>query len=204
MCETTPGVKSYSGYVHLPSSVLGDVGNYNISTFFWYFEARHHPKTAPLSIYLAGGPGEPSTYAVLSSESGPCYANLDGNSTTINPWSFNNHVNMLYIDQPAQTGFSYSSLINATYNSATGSIVLADPAKEAPAQNTTFLAGTFASQDPLTTANNSITSAKALWHFAEIWLAEYVNHPRVVLLLIILDFHIIRPTISASACGGTL
>ncbi|KAA1096504.1 hypothetical protein PGT21_018671 [Puccinia graminis f. sp. tritici] len=59
VCETTPGVKSYSGYI--------DTGN-NQSMFFWFFEARNNPKTAPLGLWLN---------------------------------------NMLYIDQPIATGFSY-------------------------------------------------------------------------------------------------
>jgi carboxypeptidase C (cathepsin A) len=84
----------------MPAESLRGIANYNISTFFWYFEARHNASTARLTIYLARGPGESSTYSAVSSESGPCYANPDGNSTTINPWSFNNHVNVLYIDQP--------------------------------------------------------------------------------------------------------
>jgi len=49
--------------------------------------------------------------------------------------------------------------------------------KEAPEQNAIVLAGTFASQDPLSTTNNSVTSAKTLGHIAENWFAEYVNHP---------------------------
>lgn len=36
ICETTPGVKSWSGYVHLPSSLVSDA-SYNTSLFFWYF-----------------------------------------------------------------------------------------------------------------------------------------------------------------------
>jgi hypothetical protein len=109
-------VKSYAGYVRLPPSVLSDVGNYTINTFFWYFEARNNPRNAPLSIYLAGGPGDSSTFAAADGESGPCLVNADANSTSINPFSFNNHVNMLYIDQPVQTGFSYDSLINGTFD----------------------------------------------------------------------------------------
>jgi carboxypeptidase C (cathepsin A) len=54
VCETTPGVKSYSGHVHLPASALNGVADYNISTFFWYFKARHNPQTAPLAISLSG------------------------------------------------------------------------------------------------------------------------------------------------------
>lgn len=51
VCETTPGVGSYSGYVDLsPTS----------HTFFWFFEARKNPETAPLTLWLNGGPGSDS------------------------------------------------------------------------------------------------------------------------------------------------
>lgn len=51
ICETTPGVKSYSGYVDLaPDS----------HTFFWFFEARNNPESAPLTVWLNGGPGSDS------------------------------------------------------------------------------------------------------------------------------------------------
>lgn len=165
-------MKSFSGFVHLPAGTLKDVGNYNLSTYFWYFEARYNPSTAPLGIYLAGGPGESSAYAAIDSESGPCYVNLDGNSTTINPWSFNNHVNMLYIDQPVQSGFSFQTLINGTLDLLSDTVTEIASSSKLPPTNETFKVGTFASQDPLLTTNTSVTSAKALWHFAENWLTQ--------------------------------
>lgn len=176
VCETTPGVKSYSGHVHLPASGLKGIAEYNISTFFWYFEARHNAQTAPLAIYLSGGPGEPSSKAVVDSESGPCYVNADGNSTTINTWSFNQHVNMLYIDQPVQTGFSYNSLIKGTFNLETTDTTPLDTNGVLPKQNTTYRVGTFSSQDLLQTTNTSITSAKALWRFAEHWITTFPEY----------------------------
>lgn len=48
ICETTPGVNSYSGYL--------SVGN-NQNMWFWFFEARHNPTTAPLATWFNGGPG---------------------------------------------------------------------------------------------------------------------------------------------------
>ena len=51
ICETTPGVKSYSGYVDTRD------GSH---TFFWFFEAREKPETAPITIWLNGGPGSDS------------------------------------------------------------------------------------------------------------------------------------------------
>ncbi|KAK9424971.1 putative Alpha/Beta hydrolase protein [Seiridium unicorne] len=51
ICETTPGVKSYSGYVNLPAdSIEGRA--YDIHTFFWFFESRKDPVNAPLSLWL--------------------------------------------------------------------------------------------------------------------------------------------------------
>ena len=116
ICETTPGVKSYAGYVHLPPGTLTDVDetqNYSINTFFWFFESRKDPANAPLSIWMNGGPGSSSMIGALQ-ENGPCQVNVDSNSTFLNPWSFNNEVNMLYIDQPDQTGLSYDILVNMT------------------------------------------------------------------------------------------
>lgn len=50
-CETTPGVKSYSGYIDLAPDE---------HTFFYFFEARSNPATAPVTLWLNGGPGSSS------------------------------------------------------------------------------------------------------------------------------------------------
>ncbi|KAJ9609979.1 hypothetical protein H2200_006309 [Cladophialophora chaetospira] len=177
ICETTPGVKSYSGYVYLPGSVLADVGGFDINTFFLYVEARHNASTAPLGVYFAGGPGESSIYTGMASESGPCYVNVAGNDTTLNPWSFNNDVNMLFIDQPVQTGFSFDTLVNGTYN-------LTDEIIQPLDFNSSFAAyidpltsfGTFSTQDPLHTTNTTVSSGRAVWHFAEHWLSSFPKY----------------------------
>lgn len=60
LCETTDGVRSYSGYVHLPAGALADLGvqnqTYEINTFFWFFESRKDPANAPLSIWMVRMP----------------------------------------------------------------------------------------------------------------------------------------------------
>lgn len=163
--------------MHLPGDVLSDVGGYDINTYFLYFEARNNAATAPLAIYLAGGPGESSTYAALSSENGPCYVNINGTDTVNNTWSFNNNANVLYIDQPVMAGFSYDELVNGTFDL---SQVLITPteidASSPPAVNASFGYGTYPSQNFNRTANNTVQAAKALWHFAEHWLSSFPGY----------------------------
>ena len=72
MYETIPGVKSYSGYVHIPPHSFQEPEedqDYPINAFFWFFESRKDPPNAPLSIWLNGGPGGSSLYGALSENS---------------------------------------------------------------------------------------------------------------------------------------
>jgi carboxypeptidase C (cathepsin A) len=147
--------------------------NFSISTFFWFFESRKDPANAPLSIWMNGGPGSSSLIGLFQ-ENGPCIVNADSNSTTLNPWSWNNEVNMLYIDQPVQTGFSYDSLHNGTYDATQALITLMDFGDGSiPEQNDTFYIGTFPSVDVYSTTNGTQNSARAIWHFAQEWFQGF-------------------------------
>ncbi|KAF7539045.1 hypothetical protein G7054_g2424 [Neopestalotiopsis clavispora] len=167
--------KSYSGYVNLPADPE-DGREYDIHTFFWFFESRHDPENAPLSLWFNGGPGYSSMTAALG-ENGPCLVSSDSKDTILNPWSWNNEVNMLYIDQPVQVGFSYDKLINGTIDE------VASPFKVTPHESlasanlsATVLGGTFSSGNPLSTANTTVQAAKAAWHFMQIWLTEFPHY----------------------------
>ena len=46
ICETTKGVNQYSGYLSVGS---------NMNMWFWFFEARNNPTTAPLATWFNGG-----------------------------------------------------------------------------------------------------------------------------------------------------
>ncbi|KAJ7776290.1 serine carboxypeptidase [Mycena metata] len=99
VCETTPDVYQASGY--------GDL-TFTKSIFFWYFAARNNPTTAPLSLWFNGGPGSSSMIGLLQ-ELGPCRITNDSASVTLNPFSWNNNSNMLFIDQPVGVGFSHGT-----------------------------------------------------------------------------------------------
>ncbi|KAJ5495421.1 Carboxypeptidase S1 [Penicillium diatomitis] len=178
ICETTPGVRSYSGYVHLPPGTLKDVGmeqKYPVNTFFWFFEARHDPMNAPLSIWMNGGPGSSSMIGLLQ-ENGPCLVNADSNSTELNPWSWNNYVNMLYIDQPNQVGFSYDVITNGTFDQVAQAWNVSKWEHGVPEQNNTFYVGTTASGKASAAANGTEDAARSLWHFAQTWFSEFPEY----------------------------
>ncbi|KAL6820407.1 Alpha/Beta hydrolase protein [Trichoderma sp. SZMC 28015] len=176
-------VKAWSGYVGMPRNLLNKIPDvhvdYDINLYFWYFEARHNAEDAPTSIYLGGGPG----YTALDSMSGfPCIIGSDSNSTTLNPFSWNNHVNMLYIEQPVGTGFSYSRLVNGTLDvlktDENGGPVFTplEEGEELPVTNATVLAATLDSRGLDTTQNTTAQAARSLWQFAQIWFQEFPEY----------------------------
>jgi hypothetical protein len=78
--------------------------NYSINTFFWFTEARQNPETAPLTIWINGGPGSSSLIGMFA-ENGPCEVIQmpDGSyGTQARMWGWDRSSNILFIDQPAQ------------------------------------------------------------------------------------------------------
>ncbi|KAJ9501224.1 hypothetical protein H2202_003018 [Exophiala xenobiotica] len=174
LCETTPGVKSWSGYVNLPPDPA-EGRDYPTHTFFWFFESRKNPGIAPLSIWLQGGPGSPSIPAAIG-ENGPCTVTADSTDTVLNAWSWTNEANMLYIDQPLSVGFSYDTFVNGTideFSSPFNVTAHANAALNALETNSTVLGGTFSDQVSLTTPNTTMAAARVAWHFMQIWMKEF-------------------------------
>jgi serine carboxypeptidase-like clade IV len=71
-------------------------------------ESRNAPATDPVILWLTGGPGCSSILALLS-ENGPYRMKPNSTDLIINPYSWNEKANVLYVDQPVGTGFSYSN-----------------------------------------------------------------------------------------------
>jgi carboxypeptidase C (cathepsin A) len=69
ICETTPGVNSYAGFVSLSEDV---------HSFFWFFESRNDPANDPLSLWLNGGPGSDSLIGLFQGELCSCCTNALG------------------------------------------------------------------------------------------------------------------------------
>ncbi|KAL8949071.1 MAG: hypothetical protein Q9222_004796 [Ikaeria aurantiellina] len=76
--------------------------------WFWFFEARSNPTTAPLATWFNGGPGCSSMIGLFQ-ENGPCHFVNGASTPSLNQYSWNSYANMLYIDQPIGVGFSYGT-----------------------------------------------------------------------------------------------
>jgi carboxypeptidase C (cathepsin A) len=116
----------------------------------------------------------------LLEENGPCFIGPDSKSTYLNPWSWNNEVNMLYIDQPTQVGFSYDELVNGTAvpdkENDVFKVIPADFSDGVPGSNLTHHVGTFSSQKLTQTPNTTAQAAHAFWHFAQTWFTEFPHY----------------------------
>ena len=78
-----------------------------------FLESQNNPATDPLIAWFNGGPGCSSLGGLLS-ENGPFYPDGAGNLVN-NPYAWNTVANVLYVESPAQVGFSYMPG-NPTFN----------------------------------------------------------------------------------------
>ncbi|KAL2831590.1 Alpha/Beta hydrolase protein [Aspergillus pseudoustus] len=170
---TIDDIESYSGYVHLPPKQT-DARPHRRNLFFYYAKSTSK-ENAPLTIYLGGGPGA-SSLGAMATGTGPCVVNSDSNSTSPNPWSWTAESDVLWIDQPVQTGFSYDKLTPATIDYSTSSITPISENQEVPAVNHTFNVGVFGSQDYNGTANSTTNAAVDMWNFLQVWLNEFPEY----------------------------
>ncbi|CAG2103781.1 unnamed protein product [Medioppia subpectinata] len=75
--------------------------------------AQLDPANAPVVLWLNGGPGCSSLLA-LATENGPYHFKPDGKTVDLTEHSWNSVANVLYLESPAGTGFSYDDNNNYT------------------------------------------------------------------------------------------
>ncbi|OIW19474.1 hypothetical protein TanjilG_09494 [Lupinus angustifolius] len=92
----------YSGYV----TVNEEAGR---ALFYWFIEADQYPQTKPLLLWFNGGPGCSSIAYGEAEEIGPFHIQPDGKTLYLNPYSWNQVANILFVDSPVGVGFSYSN-----------------------------------------------------------------------------------------------
>ncbi|KAI4308220.1 hypothetical protein L6164_031318 [Bauhinia variegata] len=110
-------VKNLPGFGDLPFNLetgyIGVGDREEIQLFFYFVESQRSPTTDPLLLWLVGGPGCTALSAFFF-ENGPLvfnYANITGNlpELQLNPNTWTKVVNIIYVDSPVGTGFSYST-----------------------------------------------------------------------------------------------
>lgn len=180
-CKTVyASQKQYTGYVTLPPYTLAPVQqNYSINTFFWFVEARTDHGTAPLTIFMNGGPGS-SSMVGLFQEVGPCEVveiGVNKLGTRAREWGWDRSSNILFIDQPNQVGFSYDVLRNGSLDLLSSEYSF-PPAAHVPSRQPsyTFLNGTFSSNSTWSTANTTAIAAGAVWHIVQGFLGAFPQY----------------------------
>ncbi|CAF0777507.1 unnamed protein product [Adineta steineri] len=92
--------QSFSGYLTVNKTC-------NSNMFFWFFPAQNGNRSAPVLLWLQGGPGATSLFGLFN-EHGPIQVNDDG-SLSERPITWNSLYSLLYIDNPVGTGYSFTS-----------------------------------------------------------------------------------------------
>lgn len=114
----------YSGYINVDQAAGKNL-------FYWFVQAQSGDLTAPVLLWMNGGPGCSSLYGFLT-EHGPFQVEDDGQTLTMNPYAWNRNVHMIFLESPAGVGFSYSR--NGNYSTGDDDVA---------AHNYAFLLGFF-------------------------------------------------------------
>ncbi|KAJ5489603.1 Pheromone-processing carboxypeptidase kex1 [Penicillium diatomitis] len=93
-----PLLKMHAGHIEVDEEHNGNL-------FFWHYQNRHIANRQRTVIWLNGGPGCSSMDGALM-EVGP-YRLKDDHTLEYNDGSWDEFANLLFVDQPVGTGFSY-------------------------------------------------------------------------------------------------
>ncbi|KAL4789872.1 pheromone-processing carboxypeptidase kex1, partial [Aspergillus venezuelensis] len=95
-----PQLKMHAGHIEVDPEHNGHL-------FFWHYQNRHIANRQRTVIWLNGGPGCSSMDGALM-EVGP-YRLKDNATLEYNEGSWDEFANLLFVDQPVGTGFSYAN-----------------------------------------------------------------------------------------------
>jgi len=88
----------YSGYLDIDANTT--------HMHYFFFPSQNKPETDPVLFWFNGGPGCSSLLGALY-EHGPFLVNDAFASNIYNQYAWNQKANVVYIESPAQVGFSY-------------------------------------------------------------------------------------------------
>lgn len=115
----------------------------------------------------------------LFQENGPCEVVeiAEGKlGTQPREWGWDRSSNILYIDQPNLTGFSYDNTTDGTLNLITSTISTPPSLGSGNQTPHTFLNGTFSSNNSASTTNTTEIAAHALWHMLQGFLGTFPQY----------------------------
>jgi vitellogenic carboxypeptidase-like protein len=110
LVKTLPGLGEdvpcmYSGFIEIDEASKSNI-------FYWLIEAKKSSVDLPLIIWLNGGPGSSSLIGLFT-EMGPLRFNKTADKVMLKEdKSWTSVANVLYVDQPVGTGFSYTADAN--------------------------------------------------------------------------------------------
>ncbi|XP_043288511.1 venom serine carboxypeptidase-like [Venturia canescens] len=116
-------VKSYAGYFTVDKL-------FNSNLFFWYFPAKHNSVSAPVVLYLEGGPGVTSFFSLFF-QNGPFSMGSEKGCLELRSESWTNKHNVIYIDSPVGTGYSFTDWSGAL---STEAVEVGDKLRDAMVQ----------------------------------------------------------------------
>jgi carboxypeptidase C (cathepsin A) len=115
----------------------------------------------------------------LFRESGPCevvQANDGSYGTQPNMWGWDRSSNVLFIDQPTQTGFSYDEAVNGSLDLSNNQVFSSPQSLPDGSPAWSLLNGTFSSGHEYSTQNTSVVAASASWHFLQGFLSAFPKY----------------------------